>query len=90
MSYSLQVIGPVTEGRFSIIQFVEEGFTNWKFRVEVLLTEHNHGVAYCLTTDSQRKKEFDKDDVNAIVLLVQYVADTKDSLNSKAYLEPIV
>lgn len=87
-------MGPVTEERFGITQFAGTNFSNWKFRVEILLRKNN--VAHCLTEETQSetaaKDAFIGKDATAIALLVQCVADShleyvKDATTARAIWE---
>jgi len=87
-------MGPVTEERFGITQFAGTNFSNWKFRVKILLKKNNG--AHCLTeeTPSEASAEaaFTGKDATAIALLVQCVADShleyvKDATTAKAIWE---
>lgn len=64
--------------RFGITQFTSTYFSNWKFKVDILLRKS--GVAHCLTeeirTDVTAKATFDRNYATAIALLVQCVADS--------------
>jgi len=87
-------MGPGTEERFGITQFAGTNFSNWKFRVEILLRKHN--VAHCLTeetpSETAAKAAFIGKDATAIPLLVQCVADShleyvKDATTARAIWE---
>jgi len=87
-------MGPVTEERFGITQFVGPNFSNWKFRVKILLRKHN--VAHCLKeetpSETAAKAAFIGKDATAIALLVQCVADShleyvKDATTARAIWE---